>query len=248
MTAWFEDKPLSEIRHIHVVDAANRLLPNGSGATKNRKVIVPIAAVMHYASEQGWVEYRRIKKFPEPRRSPRQPVTDETMAALLNATQGHKRAFLAVLYETGLRVTDALKIEWAATNLVLARVSVKVGKTDERIVIPLSSALVAELAMLPKKAPLVFPWRTRTGVYRWLKPLRESLGVAYTPHQSRHALATAALEAGISDREAADLGAWRDARSLHRYQHVTPRGVAGRGVEKLEALAQTNKTKALKGR
>ena len=233
VAAWFADKPLPDIRHAHAVEAANALRANASGPTKNRKVIVPIAAVMHYAAEQGWVEYRRFKKFREARRSPRQPVTDETMAKLMAATDGFKRAILAVLYETGLRITDAINIEWGAVNLPAGRLRAKVGKTDERIVIPLSAALVSALANLPKSPRYVFPWRTRRGVYAWLKPLCIRLDVQYTPHQSRHALATAALEAGVPDREAADLGAWADTRSLHRYQHVKPAGVAGRSVANL---------------
>lgn len=230
VVGWFGDRPLSEIRHAHVVEAANALKSGASGPTKNRKVVVPIAAVMHYAAEQGWVEYRRFRKFPEPRRSRRQPASDADMGILMSAVDGHRRAILAVLFETGLRITDALSIEWEAVNLPAGRVLARVGKTDERIAIPLSAPLVALLANLPKGGRFVFPWRTRRGVYAWLKPLRERLGIAYTPHMSRHALATAALAAGIPDREAADLGAWRDTRSLHRYQHVTPAGIPGRDI------------------
>ena len=246
VAAWFANKPLAEIRHAHAVEAANALKPKATGPTKNRKVIVPIAAVMHYAAKQGWVEYRRFEKFREARRSPRQPVTDETMAALLAATDGHKRAILAVLYETGLRITDAINIEWEAVNLPAGRLLAKAGKTDDLIAIPLSAALISALANLPKSPRYVFPWRTRRGVYAWLKPLCARLGVTYTPHQSRHALATAALQAGVPDREAADLGAWADTRSLHRYQHVQAKGVAGRSVGNLVAFPVAESPKTLK--
>lgn len=248
VAGWFDKTLLADIRHAHAVEAANALRPNASGPTKNRKVIVPIASVMHYAAEQGWVEYRRFKKFPESRRSPRKPAPDETVAALMAAVDGPKRAILAVLYETGLRITDAINIEWEAVNLPAGRLSARVGKTDDRIALPLSAALISALANLPKSPRYVFPWRTRRGVYAWLKPLCARLGVTYTPHQSRHALATAALEAGMPDKQAADLGAWRDVRSLHRYQHVKPSAVAGRSVATLTGaplVADTN-PKAIK--
>lgn len=233
VASWFNKKPLAEVMHAHAVEAANALKPRATGPTRNRKIIVPIAAVMHYAAKQGWVEYRRFEKFRESRRSPRAPASDAAVAALMAETTGYKQAILAVLYETGLRVTDAINIEWAAVNLPAGRLLARAGKTDDRVAIPLSAALVAMLANLPKSPRYVFPWRTRRGVYAWLKPLCERLGVTYTPHQSRHALATAALEAGIPDREAADLGAWSDTRSLHRYQHVQAKGVAGRSVGNL---------------
>lgn len=246
VAAWFASKPLADIRHAHAVEAANALKPHATGPTKNRKVIVPIAAVMHYAAKQGWVEYRRFEKFREARRSPRAPASDDAMSALMAATTGYKRAILAVLYETGLRVTDAINIEWEAVNLPAGRLLARAGKTDDLVAIPLSAALVALLANLPKSPRYVFPWRTRRGVYAWLKPLRQKLGIEYTPHQSRHALATAALEAGIPDREAADLGAWSDTRSLHRYQHVQAKGVAGRSVGNLVAESGAEPLKALK--
>jgi hypothetical protein len=74
----------------------------------------------------------------------------------------------------------------------------------------------------------VFPWATRRGVYAWLKPLVKKLDVTYTPHMSRHALATAAGAAKIPDKEAALLGVWQDPRSLRRYQHVRPDPIPGR--------------------
>jgi hypothetical protein len=45
---------------------------------------------------------------------------------------------------------------------------------------------------------------------------------------SRHALATAAGAALIPDKVAAEMGAWADPRSLHRYQHVRPDAIPGR--------------------
>ena len=49
------------------------------------------------------------------------------MARLLGATEGPQRAFLAVLYETGLRLMDVLRIEWADMDLRQARLSVGVS-------------------------------------------------------------------------------------------------------------------------
>lgn len=234
------------LTHAHLVEAAHALRPSGKDSTKNRKVIGPAAAVLHYASDQKWCEYQRLKKFREPRRSSREPADDAVVRLLIaNAEapprkkpQGrkadynasHKRILLAMLYELGLRITDLLGVEWPAIDLTAARVKVRIAKTDEYVSLELSPALVAALAVLPDKTGRLFPWSTRRGVYAWLKPLTERLGVTYTPHLSRHALATAALEAQIPDKRAAELGVWRDARSLHRYQHVRPDAIPGRSA------------------
>lgn len=135
-----------------------------------------------------------------------------------------------MLYELGLRITDLLRIDWRAIDLPAARVKVRIAKTDESASLELSAALVAALASLPERRGRLFPWSTRRGVYAWLGPLTRRLGVVYTPHLSRHALATAALEAQIPDKRAAELGVWRDTRSLHRYQHARPDAIPGRSA------------------
>jgi len=53
-------------------------------------------------------------------------------------------------------------------------------------------------------------------------------GAKVTPQVGRHALAAAAGDANIPDKKAAELGVWRDPRSLHRYQHVKPDAIPGR--------------------
>lgn len=219
---WFADKPIRTITHAHLVDAARALRPHGSNATRNRKVIGPAAAVLHYAADQGWCEYRRFKKFAVSRKSPREPVSDADMGRLLAATEGPQRLLLAILYETGLRITDALSIAWDDVDLRAGRLSVRISKTDDSASLPLSPSLVVELANVTDKMGRLTPWTNRVSVYRWLRPLCRRLGIVYTPHQSRHALASALLAAGVPDKAAADYGAWRDPRSLQRYQQVRP--------------------------
>ena len=72
LAAWFDLKPIRGLTHAHLVDAARALRPRGGNATRNRKVIGPAAAVLHYAADQGWCEYRRFKKFAVPRKSSRE--------------------------------------------------------------------------------------------------------------------------------------------------------------------------------
>lgn len=222
LASWFAERPVAAITHAHLVDAARALRPRGSNATRNRKVIGPAAAVLHYAADQGWCAYRRFQKFAVSRKSPRAPVSDTDMGRLLAATEGPHRLLLALLYETGLRISDALSIDWADVDLRAGRLSVRISKTDDRASLPLSPSLVAVLASAPTKAGRLTPWTSRMSVYKWLRPLTRRLGIAYTPHLSRHALASALLAAGVPDKAAAEYGAWRDPRSLQRYQQVRP--------------------------
>lgn len=242
----FGDADCRSITHAQLIDAAKALCPWQKDTTRNRKVVGPAAAVLHYAAMQKWCGYQRIEKFKESRKSTREAATDETVRLLMANCESlprakargrkkdhqveYKRLLLAVLYELGLRIMDTLRIEWSAVDLIGARVKVRISKTDDWASLELSLSLVSMIANLPRKGGRLFPWSTTRGVYAWLKPLRERLGVTYTPHMSRHALATAASDANIPDKKAAELGAWRDPRSLHRYQHVKPDAIPGRNA------------------
>jgi integrase len=234
LSAWVGHRLVEDLRHADLVAAAAELLPGRANATKNRNVIGPASAVLHYAAEQGWCAYRRFRRFPVSRRSPRQPAPDAVMMKLLGTAEGHQRLFLAMLYETGLRVTDLLRLEEEHLDLAGSAILARVSKTADRIRILISPPLVAMLATTPRsKNCRVFPWGDRHNVYRWLRPLCAQLKVSYTPHQSRHALATDLLRRGIPDKQAAEHGAWADPRSLHRYQHAAPAMIEGRSFENL---------------
>jgi len=238
------DVDCRSIVHATLVAAAETLHGGKANATKNRYVIAPAAAVLHYAAANRWCDYSRIEKYPESRQSNRQPATDATMAALFahleepprarpTGRKGDpnlpwKRLLLAILYELGLRLSDNLRIDWQHIDLERAEIAVHIRKTDRRATLRISPVLVSLLANLPRKHGRLFPWSTSRGVYGWLDRVQARAGVRYSPHLSRHALATAAGLARIPDGEAAKLGAWLDPRSLHRYQHVRPEPIAGR--------------------
>ncbi len=233
------------VNHARLVEAADALKPGLKPSTQNRYVIGPGAAVLHYANENKWCEYQRIRKLKESRKSPRSPATPDTMAKLFEHLEDpphelapqwngvdpnlpYKRLLLALLFETGLRLGHLLSVVWTNIHLPDGRIGVAIPKSDELALVPISAVTVAMLANLPdaEKTGRLFPWSTRRGVYAWLDRVRKRAKVHYTPHLSRHALATAAQD--IPDKKAAELGVWLDPRSLHRYQHVKPDPIPGR--------------------
>lgn len=235
LIVYFNDQNnVAVIKHTHLIAAANTLYPNGSPGTKNREVISPAAAVLHYAYDQEWCAYRRFKRFKEPKYSNKKPARNEDVALLMANCTGRRRLFLAVTYETGLRLSDVLSIDSTVVDLQAAELLVDVGKNGERVALSLSPSLVAAIAnegFLP--GGRLFPWTTKSGVYKWLTPLRERLGVSYTPHRSRHALATDLHRQKVPDKAAMNAGAWLDVDSLRRYQHVDATDLPVRDVGEL---------------
>ena len=242
LIAYFRDRDnVGAIKHTDLVTAANTLYPGAAGGTKNREVISPAAAVIHYAHDQEWCAYRRFKRFPEPKYSPRKPARDADVSLLMANCTGRRRIFLAYTYETGLRLSDVLAAHRDMIDLPAFRVMLDIGKNGERIAISLSSNLVAIIAsegFLP--GGRLFPWTTKSGVYKWLRPLRERLGVTYTPHMSRHALATDLYRLKVPDKAAINAGAWLDEDSLRRYQHIDATDLPERDVGELWGKKKVN--------
>lgn len=258
-------KQCHELVHADLVAAADELCPGLTASTKNRKVITPAAMVLHYAAGNEWCAYKRIEKFRVSRKSNREPARDEDVALLIANVEAparttstgrkadynvaFKRLLLVMLYELGLRIGHLLQVRWDDVDLQSARVRVRIPKSDEIASLEISPTIVAMLANIrsepgPRRPALgrpvdrrgrLFPWATSRGVYAWLKPLTRRLNVTYTPHMSRHKLATDAGDAMIPDEKAAKLGVWRDPRSLHRYQHVRPEAIPGRSAATLLA-------------
>lgn len=227
----FRGTDVASILGSHLTTAAHVLADGTSNANKNRAVITPASSVLHFASEQGWCQERRFRRLPVSRRSNKRPVSAETIRLLLANTEGPQRLFLAWLYETGQRITASLQLTRDDLDLPRAIASVTSDKTDDHGQIELSPDLVVMLAKAPHlPSGRVFPWGDRHNVYRWLKPLCKRLKVSYTPHQSRHAMATDLRALGYDMKAIAERGLWRDERSASRYVHHRSGAIPERGV------------------
>jgi integrase len=222
---------LKDVGGADLVRAANALLPQGSNAHKNRTVITPGSSIMHYAAEEGWCGYSRHRRFKVSRKSNRKPASPGAVQKLLESTTGKKRLLIAWLYETGQRITDSVRLHDDQLDLLNAKAFMKSSKNDDGAWIDLSPELVAMLANeVREPGGYVFPWRSRHSVYRWLRPLVRELDITYTPHLSRHALATDLRALGWDLKAIAERGVWRDERSAARYVHHHATGTAGRSV------------------
>lgn len=229
---YFRGTPVGDILGATLISAAHVLCEGTSNANKNRAVITPGSSVLHYAAEQGWCQERRFRRLPVSRRSNRKPAPVETIRLLLKHTDGHRRLLIAWLFETGQRITASLNMRREDLDLDRSIAMVSSDKTDDHGHIELSPGLVAMLRQAaPTKSGRVFPWQNRHNVYRWLRPLCNKLGVTYTPHLSRHAMATDLRALGYDMKAIAERGLWRDERSAGRYVHHRSGAIPERGVQ-----------------
>lgn len=181
-------------------------------ATANRNVITPYRALLHYAHAQKWCEYARVGALKEPRGTlPAPPpiiADDATVLALLEAleaaivasaatpwTQGKhllKRAFVWLCHERGYRISEWMRFDWAWIDLPAGRARMAITKNKDDLrweEFELSPAAVAMLAALgPRDEGRIFPWHSRSYVYKWADSFLKPLGKKWRPHESRRAI------------------------------------------------------------
>jgi integrase len=224
----FGTMPIADIRHHHLVAVANALHGEDAAATKNRHVIRPAAAILHYAAKQELIPWRRFAPFEEPRPVTR-AVSREFACDLINAAPpGVRRLMLLWLLRQGTRISDTLRVQWsdpdnaAGAGIDLGRqiVRMHIGKTDQWTEFPLDPEVFEHLAAIPAsdRQGRLFPWRYRQGVYKWLRPLAASLGHEFTPHMARHSVGSWANEDGEGLRTIMAILGHADVKSSIRYQ------------------------------
>lgn len=218
------DRLVGSIGHADIVAAANALSPNTKTSTRNREVIRMTAAVMHYAAGEGWCKWLRVRTFREPAPVTRSVSGDIACAIISAAPQGPRRLYLLWLFRHGSRLSEPLSLTWEESiDLSRQVVRIRIGKSDRWREKPLHPEVHAVLAAIPiaDRHGYLFPWRTRSGIYKWLVPLRRELGIHFTPHMARHTLATQLNAAGNGLKTIMEALDHKDPKSAMRYQDAS---------------------------
>jgi integrase len=206
-----------KIRHIDLVTTANQN-PNHSAATKNRMVMRPAAAVLHYAAQNRWCEWLRIPLFKEKKPETRAVSQEQAECVIANAPGAEERLLLLWLFKMGTRITDTLNVENARINRERRYVEMYVSKTDTWRTFPIDEEVWAEYVnFTPKGEKYLFRWRSRSSVYRWWNRLCKQLGLYVTPHMGRHSMATWLVDGGADIKTLMEAGGWDDVKSVLRY-------------------------------
>ena len=131
----FKNYRLSQIG-VAEVDAykAEKLREGKLGAAQINKTLKILAMIMDVAIEYELTDRanpargrRRRVKAPKPQRTWVEP---EQLMALIEATDTYHRPILATLAGAGLRVGEALALNWRAVNLATGTLTVGIAKTD----------------------------------------------------------------------------------------------------------------------
>lgn len=146
------------------------------------------------------------------------------------------KALLELIYGSGLRVSELLKIEMGDVHIAERYVLVH-GKGSKERIVPISDMAVIALrnyignareALLKKPLPYLFinnegGQLSRQGFYKVLQGLSQEAGVSInvSPHTLRHSFATHLLENGIDLRSLQTLLGHEDISTTQIYTHIS---------------------------
>lgn len=215
-------KPLAEIVSDTLSQLADEMLPGRANATQNREIITPAASVMHYAADNKWVLWVRVKKRHEPEAAAR-PVHPDVAEALIAGAAGDPdlELLLSLIFFQGRRVGDALKTRGEQIDLSAQLFGQRIGKTDKwkwSALHPRVFILLANRAPLPQGK--ILRWNHYQSAHFHLKKLCKTVGVDFTFHMARHSFATWLRRKKVDLKAVKELGDWKSLKSVQRYQDV----------------------------
>lgn len=198
--------------------AAMTLMPHGTGATRNRAVIVPTSAVINYCAELDMCPPFKASRFPEVNKT-KEPATWDWIKAFMAHSSPHLGALACFMFMTGARIGEAVNVVWGDVDLSAARVRIVMGKLGgvERIA-HMPPELVAALANIPsnrESTAQVFPYSMSSAVtLPWKAVIKRAVIKKITPHGCRHGFATTLLQAGVDPATVARDGGWASPAQL----------------------------------
>lgn len=237
----FPDKQLAEFTDGDLAQVL-RTFP----ARSRRERQQAFKSLFRWARRTRRIAENPMEFLPEIRRQGQRAIdvfTDMEIAALTALEDGDGDLFL-ILFDTGLRQSEARNLRVRDCHLGTSELVVLRGKGDKDRVIPMTARLVQRLSewfLLDGLAPDDYLWPTRPGGYylrrttpmgetsfkAWYKRSLATAGVRYRkPHTTRHTFATRWLRMGgrletvsralghASIRTTADLYAHLDLRDL----------------------------------
>ena len=153
------------------------------------------------------------------------------VARALAASEGETNAIIELLYASGARVSEVVKLWWGDVNLAGREVRLQGKRGDERAVclglpcVKALTGLVAARGGLVAPTDRVFPGLTTQNVRDRLKVLGQRIGLHLTPHLFRHAFASHLHSNGASERVIMDMLGHRRVDTTQIYLDVSDRTI-----------------------
>ncbi|TVP74439.1 MAG: integrase [Gemmatimonadales bacterium] len=191
-----------------------------------------------------------VERIPRPRRARRLPVVlsrTEVRRLIDHASTPHQRAVVMLLYSTGLRVSELVRLRREDLDAERGVVRVRAGKgAKDRYTLfsdRCARAVAHHMGFTEGDSEWVFPGGngrrhlTTRSIQKTVARVARRAGLAkrVTPHVLRHSFATHLLESGTDIRYIQELLGHSSTRTTEVYTHVSNRDLA-RILNPLDAI------------
>lgn len=212
---YWKDTAVKTITSGAVRQAAIVLCPKGSGATRNRNVIVPTQAIINHAAKLGLCKSLRVERYPVTTKK-KEPATWAWVQAFMAEASPHMGALACFMFLTGARISEAIELRWDDVDLHARRALIRQTKIGAERRAHLPPALVAALANIGgERSGKVFGYSSRdTAKPIWRAVIRRAKIKPLTYHACRHGFATALMHNGVDPITVAKLGGWKDTKHV----------------------------------
>lgn len=231
----FGEKPIRGLSQDDINEAAIKLYPKATPATRNRQVYTPVSAILRGAGVE--LNLRRPKGWRGENRT--DWYSTENAFKLFDAADGIDPEFglyLRYICYTGLRLKESLTLK--TDKLELDRGFCYVGKTKngEPRGIHLPPHLIEAFRRHPRgldrPGQYVFRFRKNGRIYELINRAKKACGLEGHPgkfHIFRHTFGTwMTVHGGLDAEGLVKTGVWRDEASARRYRHTVTSEAAQR--------------------
>lgn len=236
---FLEEIPCDTPEREHVEAFMGHLRQNGKKARSIVRNISALRGFFNFLIMDGKIKVSPLEDVDTPKFKPPIPkvLSEDEMGELIRLPEGQKmalrdRTILELLYATGLRVSELIRLRRGDVNLDGGFV-ITMGKRSKERVVPLGSycrdAIRLYLETEKPKGQYLFPNRsggmiTRQGVWKIIRKYGKLLKRGdVSPHTIRHTFATHLLEGGADLRSVQVLLGHEDISTTQIYTHVDKR-------------------------
>jgi integrase/recombinase XerD len=235
---------ISEIRRKEIVLFMSEMKAASLAPASVTRVLSTLRTFFHFLSAEGVVQHEPLAHFRSPRKAFRLPkvLHFSEVKTLLDAPKGkgltarRDDTMIELLYATGLRVSELIKLPIGGLHLETGYLITK-GKGAKERIVPVGQCALEKLKIyLASVRPLLLKGKSshdlfvnrsgkamsRQAFWKQLKIYAKKAGIqkSITPHMLRHSFASHLLERGADLRSVQMMLGHADISTTQIYTHV----------------------------
>jgi integrase len=215
---YFKDTLVKDIKPGTIRQMAMDLFATNSGASRNRRAIIPAQAVINYAADSDLCDRIRVKRFKiETKEKPH--ATLQWVQAFMKEASPQLGAYALLMFLTGARPTEALECDIDLPGRTVLIKASKVGHERRAHLPPMLVAALANLAEV-KGRPIFFYQSIEALRNAWEAAIARASIQRLTPHCCRHGCITMLLRNKVDVKTISWLCDIRPETLLNTYAHA----------------------------